>query len=237
MSSLGTTHVTTRANEKGAWIVNGGEEKGVLVVEPHEPYRHALAELIEESSYSLVASAAHADEALDAIESKGPALIVLCFRGRADASLAAKLAFAAPEAAIIAISSREDGETVVEALRAGARAFVPKRAAPAEILEAISRTWEGGMFVHPAIAVSGLSWAVEHIGRSRNVEHPLSRLTPREREIVGYLAEGLTSSGIAVRLFISRRTVEGHLASAYRKLGVRSRIEAVQCVLTASADV
>jgi DNA-binding NarL/FixJ family response regulator len=122
---------------------------------------------------------------------------------------------------VVVLSGREDGRTVYEAFKAGARGFGARSAPPEEVLGIVEAVAGGGVAVGPAAATAGLLW-VTRAGGSND------RLSSREREVLDLLRAGLPARVIGERLFLSRRTVESYLASAYRKLGVRGRHEAVE---------
>jgi DNA-binding NarL/FixJ family response regulator len=122
-----------------------------------------------------------------------------------------------PDAGIL-IYTAEDGQALLrEALECGARGFALKAGAPAELLAAIRAVAGGGEYVDPRIA------GMLDPGEASAV-HALS---PREREVVGLLAEGLRSEDIAQRLSLSPLTVDTHARNIMRKLGARTRVHAL----------
>lgn len=204
----------------------------VLIVDPGEVYRRALTALLtrEGSNMKVVGEAHTPTEASTIITDEKPSVVVLGARRSDDHLLVTQLRRVLPDAQVVVLSHADDGPTVVEALRAGALGFVPMGAPEEDILAAIGAVADGRPAVHPSVAGDALMW-VTHSGNGG--EHPrpdemLEALTRREREILGMLAEGMTPAQIASELFVSRRTVETHLANAYRKLGVHGRIEAIR---------
>ena len=108
-------------------------------------------------------------------------------------------------------------------LDAGAAGIVLETASVEELLSAIRQVARGETFLSPPIAKQIIaSLAARGVPR----EQPIESLTNREREVLRLLAEGLSNKDIAQRLYLSVRTVEGHLANIYGKLRVRSRTEA-----------
>lgn len=108
-------------------------------------------------------------------------------------------------------------------LDAGAAGIVLETASVEELLSAIRQVARGETFLSPPIAKQIIaSLAARGVPR----EQPIESLTNREREVLRLLAEGLSNKDIAQRLYLSVRTVEGHLANVYGKLRVRSRTEA-----------
>lgn len=203
----------------------------ILIVEPHALYRVALLHLVQSSGrFSVAAEASCGDEAVRVCASGMVRVTVLCVGNASDV---AGIRALATDARVIAVSESEDGETVLAALAAGASAFLPKSASPLEILDAMDRVQLGEVVVHPAAATAGSVVGAKRLDSGLDVARVdrLAPLTRREREIVELLATGLRTASIAECLCVSRRTVEGHLANAYRKLGVRGAVEAVQAAL------
>jgi DNA-binding NarL/FixJ family response regulator len=108
-------------------------------------------------------------------------------------------------------------------LDAGAAGVVLETALVEELLSAIHQVARGETFLPPSITKQVVaSLAVRGVPR----EQPLEPLTDREHEVLGLLAQGLSNKDIAQKLYLSVRTVEGHLANTYGKLRVKSRTEA-----------
>ena len=108
-------------------------------------------------------------------------------------------------------------------LDAGAAGVVLETASVEELLSAIRQVVRGETFLPPSIATEVIA-SLAALGVSR--EESIEPLTDREREVLGLLAQGLSNKDIAQKLYLSVRTVEGHLANVYGKLQVRSRMEA-----------
>lgn len=128
---------------------------------------------------------------------------------------------------IVVLSDRTDGATVLDVLRAGADAYLTKAEGLRHVAATIRAVADGERVVEPALEEA----AVRELGRfarqTREGAELVDTLTVREREILGFLADGLTMQQIGRRLAISPRTVETHVSKLYRKLGVRSRVQAV----------
>lgn len=132
--------------------------------------------------------------------------------------------FAAP---ILVLSDRADGTTVLEAMRSGADGYLTKTDGLRRVGSAVRSIAAGDRVVDPALEQA----AVHELGRfarqAREGAEVVGTLTPRERQILGLLSEGLTMQQMGRRLGISPRTVETHVSGIYRKLGVRTRVQAV----------
>ena len=131
-----------------------------------------------------------------------------------------------PDAKILILSMQDDPQYVREAFAAGARGYVLKEAADAEVVGAIREVARGGRYVHPELGARLI--AAEADERRREQENPLSE---REREVLRLLALGHTNQEIAKLLFISVRTAETHRAHIMQKLGLQTRAELVRHAL------
>jgi DNA-binding NarL/FixJ family response regulator len=134
---------------------------------------------------------------------------------------------AAADVPVIVLADGERGVDILEGLRLGIRAYLRKPEALRTIGSVMARVLTGEVVVDPRLGAV----AVQELGRfarqTRQGAEIGGALTPREREILGLLAEGLTLRQIGRRLGISARTVETHVAKIYRKLSVRSRVQAI----------
>ncbi len=128
---------------------------------------------------------------------------------------------------VLALSDRADGATVLDAMRLGADGYLTKADGLREVGSAIVRIALGERVVDESLERA----AVHELGRfarqAREGSEVASTVTPRERQILQLLAEGLTMRQVARRLGTSPRTVETHVAKLYRKLDVRTRVQAI----------
>jgi DNA-binding NarL/FixJ family response regulator len=137
-----------------------------------------------------------------------------------------ELRIANPQAQSIVLTADTDKRHHALAIEAGAGGIVVKTAAPGEIVASI-RGIHAGEPVQPAReTIELLRLAGAERERARDVEAMLSRLTPREREVLAALAEGLDNKAIAERLFISPETARTHVVKVLAKLNVESRLQA-----------
>ncbi len=131
-----------------------------------------------------------------------------------------------PAAAIILLLDSSDLASLGDWLRRGARGVLPRDAEPREIVAAIEGV-AAGLVVIPAGEVAALQSASPRSLARLASEAQSAALSPREREILGLLAEGLGNKLVAARLGISEHTVKTHVASIFTKLGAETRAEAV----------
>jgi len=201
----------------------------LLLVDDHAVVRSGLRMLLEnEHEIEIVGEAGNAEEAIEAAVRLKPNLILMDI-GLPDLSgidATREIKKRLPEVSIVALTIHEDEEYFFKMLEAGASGYVPKRAAPEELLTAIRAAANGQVYLYPSLAkllvrdfLSG--------GRSAD-EQTSSGLTDREQEILTYLAEGANNEEIAKSLVISPKTVARHRENIMRKLNLHSRSELVR---------
>jgi DNA-binding NarL/FixJ family response regulator len=128
---------------------------------------------------------------------------------------------------VLALTDRTDGIAVLEALRAGVRGYLGKTHELRDIAEAIRRVSSGELVIAPELERAAMIALGRLARRARESSEVSARLSPREREILLLMSDGLTMRQVARKLSISQRTVETHVAKLYRKLGVRTRMQAI----------
>jgi DNA-binding NarL/FixJ family response regulator len=131
------------------------------------------------------------------------------------------------DGAVVALSERADGAAVLESMRLGVDGYLSKPEGLRRVGDAIRLVLAGERAVEPALEQAAVLELGRFARQAREGSEVGSALTPREREILELLAEGLTMQQIGRRLGISARTVETHVAKLYRKLSVRTRVQAV----------
>jgi two-component system response regulator NreC len=132
-----------------------------------------------------------------------------------------------PECAVLALTIHEDEQYFFQMLAAGAMGYVPKRAAPDDLVRAIRVVQMGQVFLYPSMASTLVA---DYLSRIEAGDEEVSGegLTAREREVLALIAEGLTNREIAEQLVISVRTVERHRENIVNKLNLHSRVELVK---------
>ena len=202
----------------------------LLLVDDHAVVRSGLKMLLSaEADVEIVGEAGTAAEALDLVGRTSPDVILMDIGlpdlSGIEATREIKRRF--PNVAIVALTIHEDQEYFFKMLDAGALGYVPKRAAPEELLRAIRAAALGEVYLYPSLAKLLVT---DYL----NQEHPaaekahLDGLTDREREVLTYLAEGTSNDEIAASLVISPKTVERHRENIMRKLNLHSRAELVR---------
>ncbi len=202
----------------------------LLLVDDHAVVRSGLKMLLSaESDVEVVGDASTAREAIEAAVAVSPDVILMDI-GLPDLSgieATREIKKRLPKTAVVALTIHEDQEYFFKMLEAGASAYVPKRAAPEELLTAIRAAAAGEVYLYPSLAKLLVTdyLSQEHAG---DLKASLDGLTDREREVLPYLAEGTSNEEIAVSLVISPKTVERHRENIMRKLQLHSRSELVR---------
>lgn len=202
----------------------------LLLVDDHEVVRSGLRMLLDnEQDMEIVGEAGTAAEALEAAARLLPDVILMDI-GLPDMSgieVAQRIREAQPEAAIVALTIHEDNEYFFRMLEAGATGYVPKRAAPDELLTAIRAAAQGEVYLYPSLATLLVKDYLEQGAEARETRM-LDGLTDRELEVLTCVADGASNAEIGERLSISPKTVSRHRENIMRKLNLHSRTELVK---------
>jgi DNA-binding NarL/FixJ family response regulator len=202
----------------------------VLVVDGHPVIRGVVRIACETGERLAVAGeAADAVEAVRVCASTSPDVVVIDVElpegGGVDAIRSMRAA--GFRGKVIVLTEVTTGEAILECLRLGVSGYLEKSAGLRSIGSSILRVSLGERVIDPALERA----AVAQLGRFARVAREGSEvaavLTPRELEILRFISEGLTMASIGKRLGISPRTVESHVGKLYRKLAVRTRVQAV----------
>jgi two-component system response regulator NreC len=201
----------------------------LLLVDDHAVVRSGLRMMLEnEADAEIVGEASSAGEAIEAVMRLKPNVILMDI-GLPDLSgidATREIKRRVPEVAIVALTIHEDEEYFFKMLEAGASGYVPKRAAPEELLTAIRAAASGQVYLYPSLAKLLVRDFLDG-GRAPSAESA-SDLTEREQEVLTFLAEGASNEEIAASLVISPKTVARHRENIMRKLNLHSRAELVR---------
>jgi two-component system response regulator NreC len=202
----------------------------LLLVDDHAVVRTGLRMMLEgEKDMEIVGEAENASEALNQISLLEPQVVLMDI-GLPDMSgieATRQIKQLAPETAIVALTIHEDEEYFFKMLDAGASGYVPKRAAPEELLKAIRVTAQGEVYLFPSLAKLLVSDYLTQSNQPKN-QATLDGLTPREYEVLTLLADGSSNVEIGEQLSISPKTVSRHRENIMGKLNLHSRAELVK---------
>jgi DNA-binding NarL/FixJ family response regulator len=219
----------------GAPPANPQERVTVLLADDQRLVRESLGTLLGLlGGIELVATASDGEEALALIDQHRPQVVLMDIRmPRMDGIEATRrLRERHPEVRVISLTTYADDDSVLGALRAGARGYLTKDASGEEIRAAILTVAAGEAALDPAIqhtvvaALASQGTVAEK--PEPEAEHTLpDELTPREAEVLALIAEGLSNAEIAERLVVSPTTVKSHINHLFGKAGIRDRAQAV----------
>jgi DNA-binding NarL/FixJ family response regulator len=203
----------------------------LLLVDDHAAFRVPLALILEREPDLLVGAQAgslvETRAVLTAIAGQvDVALVDLQLPDGNGVELVRDLRAVNPEGQTIVLTADTDKRHHAQAAEAGAAGIIPKSAQPFEIVDAIRRVHAGELALPAREMIELLRLAGEERQREEASQATLGQLTPREREVLAALAEGLDNKAIAERLFISPDTARTHVVKVLGKLGVESRLQA-----------
>lgn len=132
-----------------------------------------------------------------------------------------------PDLAVLTVTIHEGPDYFFQMLQAGSSGYVPKRAAPDDLVRAIHVVAEGNVFLEPGIARDLVNDYLERV-QEGGEDDSLDGLTPREREVLTHIADGETNRQVAEQLSISVKTVDRHCENIMQKLNLHSRTELVK---------
>lgn len=194
----------------------------LLLVDDHQLLRQGLRRAVEEAGFTVIGEAGDGDEAVRLAETYRPDVVLMDVTMPILDGIEAtkRLRASVPGTRVVMLSMHGDEEVITRALRAGAVGYLGKDCTMAEVAETLTRVAAGDTDLSPALARTMLATAPVNAQRA-----PV--LSRREEEVLGLFAEGLATSEVAGRLFISAKTVKNHLASIYEKLDAHDRTQAV----------
>jgi len=200
----------------------------LVLVDDHSLVRQGLADLLSRGAgMEVLATTGRADETLDLLRQHKPDLLILDLRmAPTDGiTLLKSLRERGENTPVLVLTMSEAAEDLAAALRLGVRGYLLKDMEPADVIDAIRRAARGELVVAPSIAgkLATILQSGEEPGSAASL---VKQLTGRERQILGYVAAGMSNKAIARALGISHDTVKLHVRHILAKLGLSSRVEA-----------
>jgi DNA-binding NarL/FixJ family response regulator len=195
----------------------------VVIVDDHVALRRGMELLLRRAGYHVIGTADDAEAGGALILRRRPdvALVDLALPGMSGAQLTRSLLKEDPDLRIVLYTGAADEHQLLDALDAGAAGFALKSGDPEELEDAIRTVADGGDYIDPRLTPL---LAKSGNGRTKT-------LSPREREILGLLSQGLSGEEVASRLFLSPETVRTHVRNAMGKLDAATRAHAVALAL------
>ncbi|MDO8542528.1 MAG: response regulator transcription factor [Opitutaceae bacterium] len=199
-----------------------------IIADDHDIVRRGLRGILEsEGSCQVVAEAADGLAAAQLVEKHRPNVLILDLNMPRlhGMEVLRQTRTSSPHTRVIVLSMHNDEPYVIEALRAGAMAYILKGSESAEISHALKEVLAGRRFLSATLS----EWAINAlVSKPPDESDPLQALTPRERMVLQLAAEGHNNSEIAEKLFISPRTAESHRTNLLRKLGLQTQTDLVR---------
>jgi DNA-binding NarL/FixJ family response regulator len=195
----------------------------VVIVDDHVALRRGMELLLRRHGHHVVGTADDAEQAEQLILRRRPdvALLDLALPGESGAGLARRLLAHDPDLRIVLYTGAADEQQLLDGLDAGAAGFALKSGDPDELEQAIRTVADGGEYLDPRLTPL----------LRRDTRGDGTVLSPREREILELLSQGLSGEDAAKRLFLSSETVRTHVRNAMTKLGAATRVHAVALAL------
>jgi two-component system response regulator NreC len=205
----------------------------ILLVEDHIVVRQGLKALLSgEADIEVVGEADNGREALQRVSDLQPDVVLMdiSMPGLNGIEATRQICRHHPGVEVVILSMHSNEEYVFQVLQAGASGYVLKQSDSSEVLTAIRAALAGGSFLSPPISRAVIDDYVRR-AEARGRSDTLDVLTPREREVLQLLAEGVSNQEIADQLSISVKTVETHRGNMMKKLGVDSKTDLVKYAL------
>jgi len=202
----------------------------VLIVDDHVAVAESLLALLErDESFELTEVAHNADEALRVVRERQPDVVLMdqALPGMSGAEATAHVIAASPKTAVIMFSGGMTDDELVTAVESGIRGYLSKGSHVAEVITAIRRAAAGEILLDRDELARLLRRARERTQQKADRDRQKAGLTPREREVLGLMAEALEIGDISLRLGISAHTTRGYIQNILEKLGVHSKLAAV----------
>jgi len=190
----------------------------VLLADDHRMLREGLRRSLEEHGVKVVGEAADGKDAVELALELGPDVVLMDLSMPALDGIAATrlIRQRALETQVIILTMHSDDDSVARAIRAGAAGYLVKDCSTDEVVDTIEKVASGEVALSPELAASMLE---------EDAGEPV--ISEREKEVLQLIADGLSPTELAGRLYISVKTVKNHLTSIYQKLDSRDRTQAV----------
>ncbi|MEU9895226.1 response regulator [Streptomyces phaeochromogenes] len=201
----------------------------VFLLDDHEVVRRGLSDLLDsEPDISVVGDAENVKHAL----ARGPALrpdvAVLDVRlpDGDGITVCRELRSQMPELAVLMLTSFDDEEALLDAIMAGASGYVLKQIKGSDLVSAVRTVASGQSMLDPATTARLMASLRADPAGPPAVAPELASLSPRERDILALIGDGLTNREIGKKLYLSEKTVKNHISRLLAKLGVQRRVQA-----------
>lgn len=206
----------------------------ILIADDHSVLRAGLRTLLnDDPELELVGEATDGDETIRLAGELRPDIILLdiAMPGPDGIEVSRRMKEMLPETRVLILTVYEEEGLLQEAFQAGVAGYITKRAAASELINAIHAVSRGHLYVHPSMTRGLMTQTAYGLRLRRSLVpggSPAEPLTPRERRVLRFVAQGYTNSQIAELLTVSVRTVHRDRAKLMAKLGLHTRVELVR---------
>lgn len=200
----------------------------VLIADDHSLMRQGLKQILElEEDMEVIGLAIDGEDAVKKSQQLKPHVILMDINMPKMNGIQAlrRLKDMGLDSKIIMLTIHEDREYLFETINIGASGYVLKDAESSSLIKAIRDVYGGESYIHPSLAAS-LVKEFNKKGKLDDDEFKKERLTRREYEVLGLIAEGKNNKEIADTLFISEKTVKNHVSNIFKKIDVNDRTQA-----------
>jgi DNA-binding NarL/FixJ family response regulator len=207
----------------------------VLLVDDHKIMRDGIKAILSRGAeFRVVGEAETGSDAVQFVKRLRPDLVLMDIGlpGLNGVETTAEILRYHPDCKIVILSMYDDENSVVSAIRSGARAFILKKASDADLLEALRMVARGGAYLSPQVSDRLLSRIQKGDLESHQASSALDVLSPRELQVLRLVAEGKTSKEIAVMLDLREQTVRSYRKTMMKKLGVNNVAGLTQLALS-----
>ncbi len=207
----------------------------VLLVDDHKIMRDGIKAILSRAiEFRVVGEAENGSDAVQLVKRLHPHLVLMDIGlpGLNGLETTAEILRHNPECKVVMLSMYDDEHSVVSAVRAGARAFILKKASDSDLLEALRMVAAGGMYLSPQVSDRLLTRIQKGDLQSQPLPPVLEQLSPRELQVLRLVADGKTSKEIAVMLDLREQTVRSYRKTMMRKLGVNNVAGLTQLALS-----
>ncbi len=208
----------------------------VLLVDDHKIMRDGIKAILSRADdFRVVGEAENGADAVQFVKQRRPAMVLLDIGlpdGLNGVETTTEILRTHPECKVVILSMFDDENSVVSAIRQGARAFILKRASDSDLLDALRMVAAGGMYLSPQVSDRLLNRIQKGDLESKPAAAALDGLSPREVQVLRMVADGKTSKEIAVLLDLSEQTVRSYRKTMMKKLGVNNVAGLTQLALS-----
>jgi DNA-binding NarL/FixJ family response regulator len=196
----------------------------IVLIDDHEALREGLVALLSQAGLDVVGTAGNVASGQDLVLVGNPdvALVDIRLPDGSGIDLTRELVAQSPGLGVVLYTGDADVDLLYDGLDSGARGYALKAGSMDELVGAIRRVAEGGTYVDPRL---------DRVLLSPRATAGVPQLSPREREIMHLMAEGMTAEAIGSRLTVSVETVRTHVRNVIRKLQARNRVHAIALAL------